>query len=79
MVVSDAGGLKEVVQHGVSGIVVSKNNVNEATKAMVSFFEDVEMSKELGKAGRLRVKSEYEWKDSVIRMEGHYGKLLDIR
>ncbi len=79
VIVSNAGGLKEVVENGVSGIIVSKNDTSEATKAMIALFEDSDLSKTLAKNGRLKVKREYEWKDSVDKMERLYGKLLARR
>ena len=79
VIVSSAGGLKEVVENGVSGIVVSRNNALEASEAMISIFENEVMSMSLGRCGREKVKREYEWEDSVSRMEALYRKLLAIR
>ncbi len=76
VVVSDAGGLKEVVQNGVSGIVVSKNSAHEAFNAMVSIFENQDFRSKLGENARKKVLKEYQWADSVIRMENIYKDLL---
>ncbi len=76
VIVSDAGGLKEVVENGVTGIVVPKNSVQEAFNAMVAIFENQDLSRKLGENARKKVLRLYQWTDSVIQMESIYKELL---
>ena len=76
VIVSDAGGLKEVVENGVTGLVVPKNSVHEAFNAMVTIFENQDLGKKLGENARKKVLKDYHWSDSVFKMESVYKELL---
>lgn len=61
VVVSDAGGLPEVVRDGETGVVVPRDNPEEAGKALVELIKNNKMRSMLGAAGRLHVQNKYEW------------------
>ena len=54
VVVSDIGGLPEVVDNGVCGYVINHKNVEEFAKKICCLITDDELSKNMGKAGRIR-------------------------
>lgn len=72
VIVSDAGGLPEVVQHNKNGIVVPRENVPAVTEAMVRLYEDEPLRKQLGQNARKHVETTYAWPDSVEIMEQVY-------
>lgn len=61
VVVSDVGGLPEVVENGVTGMVVPGGKVELAVDALRALVQDVELRRELGRAGRELVLHNYEW------------------
>lgn len=74
VVVSDAAGFSEVVENGVTGIIVKKESPVETAKALEMLVLDEEMRIQMGRAGRDRVESLYDWKNNVSTMEEIYLK-----
>ena len=72
VVVSNVGGLPEVVEDGVSGIVVAARDEKETAKAIENLILDDELRKKMGNKGRERVKVLYNWDDNVKQMIGIY-------
>jgi L-malate glycosyltransferase len=68
VLVSDAGGLPEVVQHGVSGLVVPAEDVAALTDALARLVADAGLRRRLAQAGRERVLALYDWPRCVDRM-----------
>ena len=69
VVVSDAGGLPEVVRDGETGLVVPRNDVSALQAALERLVLDSALRARLGRAGRLHVEREYEWGRCVDVME----------
>ncbi len=76
VVVSDAGGLPEVVRHGHTGLVVARNDVVALQSALSQLVLDAELRASLGRQGRAHVEREYEWGHCVDLMEACYSRLL---
>jgi len=68
VVVSDAGGLPEVVADGVTGLVVPRDDPVALTEALEQLVDDADLRRAFGVAGRQRVQRLYEWSHSVDRM-----------
>lgn len=68
VVVSDADGFTEVVEDGVSGIIVPKRNPEAAAAAIQRFIDEPALRDRMGAAGRRRVEQLYDWHDCVLRM-----------
>jgi glycosyltransferase involved in cell wall biosynthesis len=68
VVVSDAGGLPEVVVAGESGLVVPRDDPAALAAALQRLIDDVPLRQRLGQAGRARARAEYAWPDCVSRM-----------
>lgn len=77
VIASDAEGFKEILEDG-AGIIVRKENWQEAAEAMVSIASDGEMRKRLAAAGRKRVEERYDWHSNVATMLGEYRKLAPL-
>lgn len=68
VVVSNVGGLPEVVEEGVTGFVVPPNDPERASHAIKVLLSAPELRRTMGLAGRVRVEREYEWGACVGRM-----------
>jgi len=66
VVASRLGGLPELVDDGVTGLLVPPRNTSLLTKAIVSLIEDEAYRRRLGEAGRRKTILFYEW-SSVAR------------
>ncbi|MDD3095524.1 MAG: glycosyltransferase [Candidatus Marinimicrobia bacterium] len=76
VVVSDAGGLPEVVQTNVTGYVVPRRNPEAAADAFERLLRDASLRTAMGKAGREYVIQHYEWSQCVRRMADIYQTIL---
>jgi glycosyltransferase involved in cell wall biosynthesis len=68
VVVSDAGGLPEVVVHNETGLVVPREDPASLAQALERLVADADLRRAFGAAGRKRVRQHYEWTRSVDRM-----------
>lgn len=68
VVVSDVGGLPEVVVQGETGWVVPREDVPALAQAIQRLIDEPEMGRRLGAAGRERVLAHYRWQHSVDEM-----------
>jgi glycosyltransferase involved in cell wall biosynthesis len=76
VVVSDVGGLPEVVRHEQTGLVVPRENVSALADALRRLIEDAGLRQQLGQTGREHVASHYSWPDSLLLMEEVYVRAL---
>jgi glycosyltransferase involved in cell wall biosynthesis len=76
VVVSNVGGLPEVVEDGVTGLVVPPRNPEKAAEAIERLILDEDLRVRMGKAGRERVKKLYNWDDNVKQMISIYEDIL---
>ncbi|WP_440067794.1 glycosyltransferase [Tenacibaculum discolor] len=74
VIVSNVGGLPEVVEDGITGIVVPKQNVDKTVEALEKLIFDKKLQEQMGKAGRERVKKMYNWEENVQHMIKIYRK-----
>lgn len=79
VVVSDVGGLPEVVKNGETGYVVQRKNANQIAEKLYELVIDSEKRNEFGKNGRNYVRSMYNWGENVERMEKVYEDLIRIK
>ena len=77
MVVSNIGGLPEVVEDGVTGIVVPPRNPEKTAEAIEKLVLNKELREKMGKAGRERVERLYNWNDNVKQMVEIYHNLCN--
>jgi len=72
VVVTDVGGLPEVVRAEETGLVVRRDNPTALAAGLSRMLEDAALRRRFGEAGRAWVQSRYEWRDCVQMMCGHY-------
>ncbi len=76
VIVSNVGGLSEVVQDGITGVIVPPRDVEATAAAISKFIEDEQARREMGAAGREFVLKDYEWYENASRMERLYHSIL---
>ena len=68
VVVSNIGGLPEVVDEGKTGFIIAQGNPIETAKALEKLILDKELKSKLGKAGRQWVREFFDWEKSIYEM-----------
>ena len=76
-VVSDADGPAEVVEDGVTGLIVPRGDVIASATALMQLVDDVELRRRMGRAGRDHVVETYSWEHSLDLMEQAYRDTID--
>lgn len=76
VVVSDVGGLPEVVRNGITGLIVPRRDAEATAKAISTLIENESLRRKLGAAGRKFVLDNYEWSENASRMERLYTQLV---
>ena len=76
IVASDVSGFKEVIDDGVTGIIVERKSDKKAAKALERLVLDNKLRNAMGYAGRERVERLYDWEKNVGIMENIYCSIL---
>jgi glycosyltransferase involved in cell wall biosynthesis len=76
VVVTNIGGLKEVVKDGITGLMVPPATTREPAEAFEKLLSDDDFRLKLGRNGRLRVEKMYNWRSNVDEMIRIYRILL---
>lgn len=69
VVVSDAGGLPEVVEQSRTGFIVPREDPDSAARALFTLVTNPGLRNTMGAAGRKHVEKNYDWQDNVSSME----------
>ena len=69
VVVSDIGGLNEIVEHGVNGMKSYAGNANSLADSILTLLYDKNLCDTITKNAKLKVKTEYNW--SKIAQDTH--------
>ena len=75
VVVSRVGGLPEVVEEDITGLVVPPRDVNETVNAIEKLLLDLALREKMGKKARERVASLYNWNENLNQMITIYTKV----
>jgi glycosyltransferase involved in cell wall biosynthesis len=75
VVASDAGGLPEVVENGVTGLVVPRGDSKALARAIGSLLADPERRRRMGQAGRERALRLFDWDRSAEQFEEIYREV----
>jgi len=76
VVVSNVGGLPEVVSSEETGLVVPLKNSEETANAIEKLILDEKMRTKMGKAGRKRVENLYNWTNNMTQMIQIYEDII---
>jgi glycosyltransferase involved in cell wall biosynthesis len=74
-VASDAGGLPEVVEDGVTGLVVPRGDVPALAEAIGALLADPERRHRMGVAGRRRALELFDWDRTAEQLEQVYREI----
>lgn len=77
VVASDVSGFKEVIEDGVTGIIVKRKSPEEAEKALEVLVLDNDLRIKMGQAGRKRVEKLYDWEENVGIMVKVYESMYE--
>ena len=77
VVVSDIGGLPEVVIDGVTGFVVPPEDIESASVIFERLITDEKLRLKLGAAGQVHVNSTYDWSICLKNMYELYEKVIN--
>ncbi len=77
VVASAVGGIVEVVEDGVTGLLVSPAKPDELATAIRSLLDDPERRGRMGVAGRRRVEEKFSWASVAQRTEQIYAEAIE--
>ena len=73
------GALPEVVEDGVTGILVPPGDAPALAEAMRTLMGDTELRHRMGQAGRERVLEKFSWRKAALETEAVYREVLSGR
>ncbi len=76
VIVSDIGGLPEVVEDGNTGYLVESENVDAVTDVLIKLIIDKDLREKMGASGRKFVRDKYEWLKCLEIMKNIYDRLI---
>jgi len=77
LVAANAGGTPEIVQDGITGLLVKPGDSSEMAKSIMKLLNDKHLAEQYGKAGRKRVEEMFTIERNVKETESVYLELLD--
>ena len=77
VVATRVGGVAEALEEGVSGVLVPAGDAAALVQASAGLLRDVELRRELGKAARARVSSEFSMHRMTQELEAIYSRILE--
>lgn len=77
VIVSDAGGLPEVVVHGQTGFITPVGDIEAICAAMQRLYHDRSLRETMGKNGRDFVVKNYSWQVCTQKMLNTYKKAIE--
>jgi glycosyltransferase involved in cell wall biosynthesis len=69
VIASDIGGVKEIIEDGVTGVLVEPNQPGQITDRIISLFENREISDRIGQDAKEMVRQKFSLKNYVLCME----------
>lgn len=78
VVATDIRGCRQVVEHGVNGLLVPLGDVAALTDAIRTIGSDMALAQQMGKAGRHKAEAEFDEREVVERVMSTYAKLQAV-
>jgi glycosyltransferase involved in cell wall biosynthesis len=78
VVASAIGGLAEVVEDGVTGLLVSPADVNQLSNSLLAFLKDKQRSRTMGERGQMLVETKFGWPEIARKTAAVYAEALSI-
>jgi glycogen(starch) synthase len=77
VIVSDTGGLGEIIKNGCTGLKVSPGNVDALAKSILQIFQDKDIAERLKVNSLSVVKNQYSWGNIAEKTKNIYLEVLD--
>ena len=72
VVATNVGGNAEIIEHGVSGLLVPPKDPNEISKMIVSLLKNKEMAKKIGERGQRKVRADFSFEKMKEKYQSVY-------
>ncbi len=79
VIATNGGGVPEIVEDGVTGILVPMGDINAMAKAMRTVLHSGKMAREMGQLGRRRVEIRYTIQSTTRSIEAIYARVMRQR
>jgi glycosyltransferase involved in cell wall biosynthesis len=76
VVATTAGAFPEVIDHGVTGLLVSPGDPAALAEAIAQLMDDAALRRRMGDAGRARIEERFTWRQTALRTAALYGEVL---
>ena len=76
---TDGGGVREIIQHGETGILVPMGDAGALVRELKGLLEDPEKARTLGAAGRTHVVENFTVEQTARKVEAVYEEILHKR
>ena len=77
VVATTGGALPEVVQDGVTGILVPPADARSLAEATDKLMRDADMRRRMGQAGRQRILDKFNWQKAALQTEAVYRQVCE--
>ena len=76
VIATNAGGVPEVIEHGVDGFLVEPGDVKGAAKYAIDLLSRADRGREVGKIARIHAKKKFCANDVIPQYEAYYERIL---
>lgn len=78
VIISDIPGLMEATKPGITSMVFERMNSGQLANAIIALYDDEELRKSMGHAGRLFVQERYELNQCFTKIEKLFERMMNI-
>jgi glycosyltransferase involved in cell wall biosynthesis len=75
VIASDSGGSREIVEHGVTGVLVPPNDSEYLAKAILTLLDDPKSRLRMGEAGAARVRDYLSAERMTVQLQALYDEI----
>ncbi|HNR36400.1 MAG TPA: N-acetyl-alpha-D-glucosaminyl L-malate synthase BshA [Candidatus Hydrogenedentes bacterium] len=72
---TDSGGVREVVEHGITGYLCEVGDIDSMAGYAIALFENPQRAREMGRQGRMRVRERFSQDQIVPKYEALYAEV----
>jgi L-malate glycosyltransferase len=76
IIATDSGGPAEIIDHGITGYLVPKKDINAMVEAMEKLMSSPELRVSFGRQGRIRVRQKFSIENTSRKMAEYYQEAL---